>query len=172
MKINKVKACNFPIESIISKEAKSANFQDSFFVTTNNVDLDVLEIYLQMTSNTPKWINLLLSLRNNIVQFLGLKNVGNLTGKNSLEFISRDKIAGTKIDFFTIETLNNNEMILVLNDKHLDIKLSILKSKVSKNQIFVSTLVNFNNLLGKIYMVFVTPFHKIVVKRLMKNIVN
>lgn len=169
----KAKACDFPIHSLIIGESRSANFKDSFTISSDNIGLDVLEIYLRMVSNTPKWINALLSLRNNFVRFFGLQHVGNLVGKSPLESISRDKLIGAKLDFFTIETLNNNEMILLLKDKHLDIKLSILKGgDIKKNKIFVSTVVNYNNLLGNVYMFFIAPFHKIVVKRLMNNIIK
>lgn len=169
----KAKACDFPIHSLIFDESRSANFKDSFAISTDHTELDVLEIYLRMVSNTPKWINALLSLRNNLVRFFGLKHVGNLVGKSPLDLINRDKLLGAKLDFFTIETLNNDEMILILKDNHLDIKLSVMKAgDIIKNQIFVSTVVNYNNLLGNIYMFFITPFHKIVVKRLMNNIIK
>ena len=95
MKI-KAKACEFPTNSVIVAESKSANFHDSYTVTTDNAKLDVLEIYLLMVNNVPKWINFLLSLRNNFVSLFGLKNVGNLIGKNPLQSISRDKIIGIR----------------------------------------------------------------------------
>ncbi len=66
-------------------------------------------------------------------------------------------------------------MTLILNDKHLDIKMSILNrydNNSQKNTVIISTLVYFNNFLGRFYMLIITPFHKIVVKRLLSNILS
>lgn len=64
-------------------------------------------------------------------------------------------------------------MILILKDRHLDIKMSILKRKhIDATEVIVSTIVNFNNTLGKIYMFIITPFHRLVMMRLMSNIIK
>ena len=165
----KVKECIFPKESMIAHEVVSSNFHDSYKISSIENNISPLEIYLAMVNNTPIWINLLLSLRNIMVQPFGLKDVGNLGGISFLDNVKTEHLVGTKLDIFIIESFNKNEMILQQKDKHLDIKLSILIHE--DTDIIVSTIVNFNNLLGKIYMFIIAPLHKIIVKRLMKNII-
>ncbi|MBA3537162.1 MAG: DUF2867 domain-containing protein [Tatlockia sp.] len=78
-----------------------------------------------------------------------------------------------KLDIFTIKSFSENEMILTLNDRYLNIKMSILKRKhTDETEVIVSTVVNFNNKLGKVYMFIISPFHRLVMMRLMNNILN
>lgn len=167
----KIQECSFPKESLLMSEAASAGFADSFVLAPAEKDLYLLEIYRLMVNNTPLWINTLLTLRNKIVKILGLTDVGKLGGIEKMPQENDKDIVGTKLDIFTIEYLSKNEMILMQNDKHLDIKLSILKCE-DNNQasIIVSTIVNFHNSFGKMYMFIIKPFHKMIVKRLLSNI--
>ena len=172
-KNNTVKGCEFPKQSKLANEALNANFHDSYQVYNVPDNIDVLDVYFLMVNNTPKWINNLLSLRNKTMLFVGVKDVGNLGGLNQIKYADRTNVVGAKLDIFVIDSFSKDEMILILNDKHLDIKMSILRIKESipnENCIAVSTLVVFNNLIGRFYMGLIRPFHEIIVKRLMKNI--
>jgi hypothetical protein len=167
----KVKKCDFPNDSKIVNESIAAHFKDSYSVITVKNELDPLQIYLLMVNNTPVWINSLLSIRNKIVKLLGLKDVGQLGGVDYINHSDFDELTDAKLDLFTIESFSENEMILTLNDKHLNIKMAILKRKhTNKIEVIVSTIVNFNNKLGKIYMFIISPFHRLVIMRLMNNI--
>jgi len=169
----KVKKCDFPDDSKIVNESITADFNDSYSVITVNNELDPLQIYLLMVNNTPVWINSLLSIRNKIIKLLGLKDVGQLGGVDYINHSDADELTGAKLDIFTIESFSENEMILILNDRHLNIKMSILKRKYAdKTEVIVSTIVNFNNKLGSVYMFIISPFHRLVMMRLMNNVLN
>ena len=169
----KVKKCDFPDDSKIVNESIAAHFNDSYSVITVNNELDPLHIYLLMVNNTPVWINSLLSIRNKIVKLLGLKDVGQLGEVDYINHSDADELTDAKLDIFTIESFSENEMILTLNDRHLNIKMSILKRKhTDETEVIVSTIVNFNNKLGKVYMFIISPFHRLVMMRLMNNILN
>ncbi|MCE2706180.1 MAG: DUF2867 domain-containing protein [Proteobacteria bacterium] len=168
-----IKKCKFPYQSILSADALNADFSDSYQLISVSNRLDVLDIYILMVNNTPKWINQLLFLRNKIMLLFGLKDVKHLGGLSQTKYENRSNLIGTKLDIFEISTYSRNEMTLILNDKHLDIKMSILNrydNNSQKNTVIISTLVYFNNFLGRFYMLIITPFHKIVVKRLLSNI--
>lgn len=170
----KIEASLFPVESYIAKEVAVADFHDSYkLLSSGKKKINPLEVYFLMVKRVPKWINFLLSLRNKIARLLGLKDVGNL-GKTK-KFLGQGgkNLVGHKLDFFIIATYSQNEMILILNDKHLDIKVSIfINESFEEKTIIFSTLVKFNNFCGKAYMFIITPFHKVIVKRLMRNIVS
>ena len=119
-----------------------------------------------MLNKTPRWINTLLHLRNNLVKPLGLKNVGLLGGLKHSNYTNKQSLIGMQLDIFHIRELTSNEMVLALNDKNLDIKISIMKERDNfTNKLVIGTCVKYNNYLGQVYMNLISSFHKIIVKR-------
>ncbi len=168
----KVKKCDFPDDSKIVNESIASHFNDSYSVITVRNELDPLHLYLLMVNNTPVWVNSLLSIRNKIVKLLGLKDVGQLGKVDYINHSDAEELTDAKLDIFTIESFSENEMILKLNDRHLNIKMSILKRRhTDETEVIVSTIVTFNNKLGNVYMFIISPFHGLVMKRLMDNII-
>jgi hypothetical protein len=52
------------------------------------------------------------------------------------------------------------------DDKHLNFRASILHDK-AEGTIYLTTLVHFNNVWGRLYFLPVKPFHKIIMKTLL-----
>jgi len=77
---------------------------------------------------------------------------------------------------FRVYSKTENEVILGENDKHLNFRISLLKedNKVKENQkkLTISTTVKFNNWFGKLYFLPVKPFHKIIVAKMLKGILE
>ena len=167
----KVQECHFPAQSVIQEELDEASFHDSYQVISPSHNISPLEIYKAMVNNTPAWINMLLTIRNKTVNLLGLKDVGTL-GKIDLKDTAQESdLIGKHLDIFTIQSISENEMIVGENDKHLDVKLSILKiCEKDKTKIIVSTMLKEHNALGKVYMFFIKPFHRIILKQLLSNL--
>jgi hypothetical protein len=60
-------------------------------------------------------------------------------------------------------------------DKHLDVVLSIYKHPHNQNgtqSISVTTVVQIHNLLGRIYMLPVTPLHKLIAPAILNRIMD
>ena len=166
-----VTVCDFPQESSIASEAGVADFQDSYMLSSFEKEVEPLAVYLLMVNQTPTWVNSLLSVRNKMVRFVGLKDVGTLGGLKLEHYKNKESRVGMQLDIFTIAVSTPTEIILVLNDTHLDIKLSILIQKENnKNSISMSSIVKFHNIWGRLYMFAITPFHKRIVKRLLQNV--
>ena len=131
----------------------------------SNPEISIETIYLHIFNHTPKWIDNLLNFRNKIVSIFGLKT--GLEGqKLSCE---KDIIVNNKIRLFIIYAVTNSEIIAGDVDKHLNFIVSVLKQE---NQVTVSTFVKYNNLFGRIYMNLIIPFHKLIVKSMLKNAVK
>ncbi|MDR1624558.1 MAG: DUF2867 domain-containing protein [Tannerellaceae bacterium] len=139
---------------------KESNVLDGF----NHVDyLDVYEIEKKTNKSAkeiskeimrlPNWVNFLFKLRNSLVKVFGLKV---------------DKQNEGEETFFTLIKESDNEIIMGEDDKHLNFRASIMIDK-SRNTIALITLVHFNNLLGKVYFLPVKPFHKIIMRSLLKR---
>ncbi|HVY23905.1 MAG TPA: DUF2867 domain-containing protein [Steroidobacteraceae bacterium] len=154
-----VKPVALPTQSDIATVYKSVNFADAFAVQLPSgtaSDPDVLWRFVML--HQPSWIRWLTGLRDAIVACFGLKTVKQLSGETSID----------RIAFFKVYSKSDTEVIVGEDDKHLDFRLSVLRTPDSSptlgGQLIVSTVVHCHNLLGRIYILIVAPFHRQVVK--------
>ena len=102
-------------------------------------------------------------LRNRIVGWVGLKNDGSFT-----QGVERGKSAGAyrvgdRIGLFEVMYLAPDEVIIGVDDKHLDVRISVCKTRQDGlPQVAVSTVVHEHNALGRVYMFFVRPAHRVI----------
>jgi len=160
----KVHITQLPKNSICRKYIETIDFKDSYKVMLSKTDISIENIYINAFAHSPKWIATLLAIRNKIVGLLGLDTYKepNEISKNTLK-------VGEKTGIFKIYAILDNEIIAGEDDKHLNFRVSVLKEK---NEAFFSTLVHYNNWFGKLYFFIVKPFHKAVVKAILKNAVK
>ncbi|MDG1398955.1 MAG: DUF2867 domain-containing protein [Polaribacter sp.] len=131
------------------------------FATTNHTN-NLEEITNLVFNTTPKWVNSLFVLRNRIAGLFGLKT--EVPNNNNQNF----KVGGY-IKFFKIYSISDTEIILGADDLHLNFRVLINDDKSDSYNIKIITLVEYNNLKGKIYMSIIKPFHRQIVKRMIKN---
>jgi len=159
-----------PTKSVVSQHLHEAYFFDGFSSFTRYENKSALEMYLSLIHKTPNWVNILMSLRNKVVSKLGLKNLGHLADveKNKL---SSDYKIGDRVGIFTLTFNDHNEIILEDRDKHLNAKISFYIEPNGKTaKVYLSTVVYVKNTLGKVYMFFVGPVHKVVVPSILKKL--
>ena len=68
-----------------------------------------------------------------------------------------------------------NEALLGVRDKHLDVVLSVYKHPPGQNgvqSVSVTTVVHTHNLLGRIYMLPVTPLHRLIAPAVLTRIIG
>lgn len=149
-----------PENSEIQNIAKGAYFKDSWSVQSKYPELSVFQHFIKSFAHTPKWIDYCMQLRNAIVKNLGLKDLGSFsridTNKNEDSYSPGDRVG-----IFTLLQKHKNEIIVGDDDKHLNVILSIYQNEET-NIITVTTVVHVKNRLGKTYMLFVKPMHKII----------
>jgi hypothetical protein len=133
--------------------------------------MTALELYLSDVARTPKWINFLMTVRNRVVAFFGLKNIGHLSNID-LGKKSRSYKAGDRVGIFSILSVTDQELILGDSDKHLRAQVSVYKYFGEPQKIAVTTVVHVNNLLGRVYLFFVVPVHKIIVPSMLRSIAD
>ena len=109
-----------------------------------------------------------MTTRNKVVSLLGLKDLGKLAEKINEKSADEYQV-GDRIGIFTLLFISDNEVILADSDKHLDVKLSVHKADNSSDVVTISTVVHVHNLLGKAYMLFVEPMHKLIVPATIKK---
>lgn len=157
-----IRVVEIPSISGLHKSLRTAYFADCYTIELSLDSRTPLELYLRMVSRTPRWIDFLMSLRNKIVALLGLKDVGQLSGISRTKAVTDYRI-GDQAGIFKLIESNDREVVLGETDKHLDVRISLLKQEQPGRAIVsVSTVVHVHNLLGRIYMFFVTPAHRII----------
>ncbi len=161
---------NIPSGSEIEKNTNGEYYFDAYEASVDIDNKSALDIYLDMVKKTPEWVNSLMAVRNKMASMVGLKNLGHLgeidTSKNG-----RNYEVGDRVGIFSVIFINDNEVMLGESDKHLDVKLSIYKMyKNKQNGVAISTVVHVHNILGRLYMLFVTPMHKMIAPRMLKKI--
>ena len=115
------------------------------------VPLSPDDIFEEMFCNFPRPVDWLMKLRNAMVKPLGLQGGG---GFRNL-----------------ISERNDEEIILSKNDKHLCFWVSIYCSQPINGwqEASVTTVVKYNNFLGRIYFIGIWAFHKLLVKGLFRR---
>lgn len=141
------------------------DYSDTFSVQYKKQNLCLEEILTAFFSATPRWINTLFRLRHKIVARFGLKTNHEATIELNFPIKVEDKIG-----FFEVFEISETQIILGENDTHLDFRVSIRIEK--DNQISVETLVEFNNIFGKVYFQIIKPFHKLIIASLLRRMLE
>ena len=156
----KVKEEKTELTDNLKKLLPKIDFADTFS-TTNHLN-NIEEITNLIFSTTPRWINSLFTLRNKIVGLFGLKT------EIPDDYNEQFKVGGY-VKFFKIFSISDNEVVLGADDSHLNFRALIKNDNSGSNNIKVITLVEYNNFKGKMYMKIIKPFHRQIVKRMVKN---
>jgi hypothetical protein len=136
-----------PEDSTVADGFGEVHFCDAYQIAmqTDRSAVEIIRRLIQL----PRWAHWLMSVRNAIVELFGLK-------------------AGRADAYFPVLWETESEIITGLSDRHLDFRVSILKDPMAGTVSF-TTIVHFNNLWGRLYFVPVCPFHKLLVKTLLRN---
>ena len=137
-----------------------AHFIDAFRVDIGNAPLDAREACVRMVLHGPRWIDVLTRLRNILVTPFGLKTSG-----------EGAPAPGGLIGLFPVVSETPERLIAGFNDYHLDFRIVVdVTGEAGGRQVTTTTLVRTHNLLGRTYLAFITPFHKIVARGMMGRI--
>ena len=157
-----VKPVALPAQSAVATVYESMNLADAFAIQLpfgTSSDPDVLWRFLILQQ--PSWIGWLTNVRDAIVACFGLKtakHLATLSGEANAD----------RIGIFKVYGKSETEIVLGEDDKHLDFRLSVLRtpdlSPTLGGQLTVSTVVHCHNLLGRAYILLIAPFHRQVVK--------
>lgn len=165
-----ITAIDVPSSSRIRRELQGADFHDSYEASIAHNGRSALEIYLQVIAKTPSWINVLMTIRNRVASILGLKNLGHLGALDQTKLPSAYRV-GDHVGIFSLLSVSEDEIVLGDFDKHLNVRVSICKLvHDGRETVAATTVVHINNLLGRIYMLFVVPFHRRLVPAVLEQV--
>ena len=159
-----VSAVDLPDASALRPTLARASFHDSYTAPLADERLTPIEIFLRASRATPAWVDTLMALRNAVVRRLGLKDVGAMAanaGKPAGAYH-----VGDRLGIFSIYEIREAEVVLGIDDSHLDVRVSVLKRQ---GRYVVSTVVTVHNGLGRLYMLPVARIHPFVVRAMMRR---
>lgn len=155
----------YPSNGALRRYHADGDFLDGQWVPLPHPAPDAAELTIATFFNMPGWVKGLLAFRDSLVRPLGLKT----GGSEDLRPPTREEI----LDFsysgiFAVHSADDDEVILGTDDRHLDFRVSILRS-VPDDLVAISTWVRPHNIAGRAYLAAVYPFHRIIVARCLAN---
>ena len=159
--MNKVfKLKTYPESTQIYSDMDRVDYFDSYMIVKNTPG-SVSEI-TQKLLKSPGWVNALGKLRDILVKPFGLKTEND---------IKTEQAGNHEFDFAPVIYRSNEEIVMGMNDKHLYFRLSVLRiAKNGSSQVFLTTVVRFNNLGGRIYFAFIRLFHGLIVRTMLRRL--
>jgi hypothetical protein len=102
-----------------------------------------------------------MALRNSIVRPFGLKTPKPPTAADN----------GTGIGIFPLLRESAQEVLLGLDDRHLDFRIvvTVVPADAGNQAVTVTSLIRTHNLLGRSYLRMVLPFHRLIVCQLLQR---
>ena len=119
----------------------------------------------------PRWVEGLFALRNRIVSVFGFKTPA-ARGKNAAGRGGKWE-PGERAGIFEVFARSTNEIVLGDDDRHLDLRVSLLLERGGRDgrekTLSVTTAVRLNDWLGRCYFCFIKPFHRMIVPAVVKR---
>ncbi len=137
-----------------------AQFSDAFSVTVDGTAFHARRAAERMLGRSPRWIEALMGLRNFLVAPFGLKTPH-----------PNGKISADTIGIFPVLSDTPNRLVAGFNDSHLDFRVVVDVAPSGQGQrVTATTLVLTHNLLGRAYLAIIMPFHRLVVRAMLRQV--
>jgi hypothetical protein len=156
-------AAAIPPDSLIAGYATRAGFRHCRAIRLTDDGRPAMAHFLRLMGSMPGWIDDLMVLRNRLVGMFGLKDLGRLTAIDP-QRTPESYQPGERVGIFTLLANSDDEVLLADCDRHLDVHIALLRrrSPDGQCQVLVSTVVRTHNWLGRLYMLPVAPFHRLI----------
>ena len=108
--------------------------------------------------NFPAWTGAMMALRQILVAPFGLK------GRPG---------SGDRIGIFPVVSESRQQLVAGFNDRHLDFRIVVdLEEQAGKPEqaVTLTTVIKRHNLLGRVYLVAVMPFHRAIISTALRRI--
>jgi hypothetical protein len=136
-----------------------AQFVDAYCLVVADPALDARIAARRMMGRTPRWIGVLMGLRNRIVTPLGLKAP-----------VAAPASSADRIGIFPVLSRSPDRVVLGFEDRHLDFRVIVDVAPASdQRRVTVTTMVRTHNRLGRVYLAIVLPFHRIIVRAMLQQ---
>jgi hypothetical protein len=125
---------------------------------------DVDSVARAFVAMSPRWVAILMRLRDSAVGIFGLKR--SVDAPPSAPE-GKHLAPGDLLGFFRVMERNDAEIVVGEDDRHLDFRVSFLHEGSS---VVVTTVVKFHNAWGRMYFLPVAPFHRLIVPAMLRSV--
>jgi hypothetical protein len=162
------RAVALPPGSRIDDLLPQADLADAFAIDIPSGSTDDIDTLVRHVLGSPAaGFRTLLGLRDALVAGFGIKTTRQLRDEPADH-------AAPRIFIFRVYAVHVDEMILGEDDKHLDFRASVRlrgdqRGSVSARELVLTTVVHCHNLLGRCYIALIRPFHRLVVRSMLRR---
>jgi hypothetical protein len=137
-----------------------AQFSDAFRVAVDGTTLDARGAAQKMLGRQPRWITTLMALRDYLVTPFGLKTSD-----------PNNRTAADVIGIFPVLSQSPARLVAGFDDSHLDFRVVVdVANSGPGQQVTATTLVLTHNRLGRIYLAIILPFHRLIVRSMLRQV--
>jgi Protein of unknown function (DUF2867) len=139
-----------------------AQFSDAFSIAVDNTGLDARHAAQKMLARGPRWIDALIRLRNRLVTPFGLKTPA--PGETTLT---------DTVGIFPVISETPGRLVAGFNDRHLDFRVVVdVATAGNGRRVTLTTLVLTHNLLGRVYLAIILPFHRLIARAMLRQVAS
>jgi hypothetical protein len=139
-----------------------AQFADAFRVTVPDTGMNARSAAERIFSRSPRWVEMLLMLRHRIVAPFGLKTSA-----------AHEASEAGMIGIFPVLSEAPEQLVAGFDDLHLDFRVVVDVAPADHGrQVTATTLVLTHNWLGRAYLRVILPFHRLVAKSMLGQILQ
>lgn len=150
---------NFHIQTLAPPEELSFFDQQS---ETLSKTITPLEAWGMLLAKPSPILGFAFRVRDAISSQFGVKKIGGFSSD-----MPKSVSVGDKLDFFLVEHVSENTLSLSERDTHLDVLTCI---STHENELTITSSVITHNAFGRIYMLPVSPAHKLIVWSFLRRI--
>ena len=137
-----------------------AQFADAYRIEVDDLTLNARQAAERMIARQPRWAEALVTLRNILVTPFGLKTSGASTSA------PREMVG-----IFPIVSERPDRLVAGFNDKHLDFRVVVdVATAGATQEVTATTVVLTHNWLGRTYLAVIMPFHRLIVRTLLRQV--
>jgi Protein of unknown function (DUF2867) len=137
-----------------------AQFIDAYSIATADAALDARHAAEKMLGRSPRWALTLMALRDLLVTPFGLKTAE-----------AARRTSANRIGVFPVLSETPRRIVAGLNDSHLDFRLVVdVAGSGAGRRITATTVVLTHNLLGRVYLAIILPFHRLIVRSMLRRV--
>lgn len=137
-----------------------ADWADRYEIVVPATELTAIEAARLALGHFPRWVRILMAIRNAAVAPFGLKSSG-YRSANAMEMIG----------LFPVVAQSPRQAVLGFDDRHLDFRIVVNVDDSPKGKVVsVTTLVRRKILFGRFYIAVITPFHNLIVSAMLSNV--
>ncbi len=136
-----------------------AQFADSYRVDIAGPAIGPRLAARRMLARSPPWVRTLMTMRNAIMAPFGVQ-------------VPAWNVAATpsKIGIFPLVSETADRLVAGFDDKHLDFRLIVdVSNSVAGQFVTATTVVKTHNVLGRSYLAAIMPFHRLIVRQMLRQ---